>query len=81
VAIEVWELELVVRAGLSPIEAIQAATRNTAELCQVSDKVGTLEAGKLADIIATPGDPSADITALRDICFVMKDGVVVRNDL
>jgi imidazolonepropionase-like amidohydrolase len=78
---EVWEIELMVRAGLSPLEAIQAATRNTAELCQVADSVGTLEADKFADLIATPGDPSSEITALRDIRFVMKGGVVVRNDL
>lgn len=78
---EVWEIELMVRAGLSPMEALQAATRNAAEVCQVADQLGTLEAGKLADIIAVPGDPIADIRALRDIRLVMKDGVVVRNSL
>ncbi len=77
---EVWEMELMVRAGLSPMEAIQAATLNAAELCQVADQVGTLETGKFADIIGTPADPSTDITALRDIRFVMKDGEIVRND-
>jgi imidazolonepropionase-like amidohydrolase len=78
---QLWEMELMVRAGLSPMEAIEAATRNAAEVCQVADQVGTLEVGKLADVIAVPGDPSADITCLRDIRFVMKDGRVVRNDL
>jgi imidazolonepropionase-like amidohydrolase len=78
---EVWEIELMVRAGLSPMEAIQAATRNTAELCQVADQVGTLEPGKLADLIATPADPTRDITALRQMRLVMKDGTVIRNEL
>jgi imidazolonepropionase-like amidohydrolase len=76
-----WEMELMVRAGLSPAEAIEAATRNAAEICQLSDQVGTLEAGKLADLIAIPGDPTTDITRLRDLRFVMKNGVVVRNTL
>lgn len=78
---EVWEIELMVRAGLSPMAALQAATRNAAELCQVEDRLGTLEPGKLADLIAMPGDPSSDITALRDIRFVMQDGIVVRNEI
>lgn len=77
----VWELELMVQAGLSSMEALQAATRNSADVCQVSDRLGTLEAGKLADIIAVLGDPIADIRVLRQIRFVMKDGVVVRNSL
>ncbi|MGH2403107.1 MAG: amidohydrolase family protein [bacterium] len=77
----VWELELMVQAGLSPMEALQAATRNAAEVCQVSDRLGTLEVGKLADIIGILGDPTSDVRALRSIRFVMKDGVVVRNSL
>jgi imidazolonepropionase-like amidohydrolase len=77
----VWEMELMVQAGLSPAEALAAATRNAAEVCQVAGDLGTLEAGKFADIIAVPGDPAADIRALRAIQFVMKDGVVVRNSL
>ncbi|HZQ09400.1 MAG TPA: amidohydrolase family protein [Anaerolineae bacterium] len=74
---QVWEMELMGRAGLSPMEVLQAATRNAAVVCQVEDRVGTLEPGKLADLIATPNDPSADLRALRDIRFVMKDGQVV----
>jgi imidazolonepropionase-like amidohydrolase len=78
---QVWEIELMVRAGLSPMAALQAATRNAAELCQVDDRLGTLEPGKLADLIAMPGDPLSDITALRDIRFVMQNGEIVRNEL
>jgi imidazolonepropionase-like amidohydrolase len=74
-----WEMELMARAGLSPMEVLQAATRNAAQICQVDDRLGTLEAGKLADLVAMPGDPSADLHALRDIRFVMKDGVVVKG--
>jgi imidazolonepropionase-like amidohydrolase len=73
------EIELMVRAGLSEMEALMAATRNTADLCQVSDRLGTLEVGKTADVIAVGGNPVADIKALREIKFVMKDGEVVRN--
>jgi imidazolonepropionase-like amidohydrolase len=75
------EIELMVRAGLSEMEALMAATKNTAGLCQVADRLGTLEAGKLADIIAVKGDPSANIEALRECKLVVKDGEIVRDDL
>jgi imidazolonepropionase-like amidohydrolase len=63
------------------MEALMAATKNTAHLCQVADRLGTLEAGKTADLIAVEGNPVADIKALRKIRYVMKDGEVVRNTL
>jgi imidazolonepropionase-like amidohydrolase len=75
----VREIELMVQAGLSEMEALMAATANPARLCQVADRLGTLEAGKLADIIAVEGNPVADIKALRGIRLVMKDGVFVRS--
>jgi imidazolonepropionase-like amidohydrolase len=73
------ELTHLVRLGMKPLDAIKAATRVDAELFGIAARTGTLEAGKLADIIAVPGDPSADIRAVTRVFFVMKDGVVHRN--
>ncbi|HKW34471.1 MAG TPA: amidohydrolase family protein [Candidatus Acidoferrum sp.] len=67
-------------AGMSPMEIIRAATRNGAELLGMGDRIGTLEAGKLADIIAVPGDPLKDVKALEHARFVMKGGVVAKNE-
>jgi imidazolonepropionase-like amidohydrolase len=75
----VREIELMVYAGLSETEALMAGTKNTAELCQVADRLGTLEVGKIADVIAVEGNPVTDIKTLRKIVFVMKDGEIVRN--
>jgi imidazolonepropionase-like amidohydrolase len=68
-----------VALGLSPIEAISACTHQAAEALGLQDRTGTLEPGKWADVIATPLDPSHDISRLRDVRFVMKGGV--RQDL
>lgn len=65
--------------GMTPIDALRSATANTAELFGVQAKLGTLEKGKLADIVAMPGDPTADITATERVSFVMKDGNIIRN--
>ena len=65
--------------GMTPIAIIHAATRDAAELLGLQDRIGTLEPGKQADIIAVPGDPLKDITALERATFVMKGGVVVKN--
>lgn len=73
------EFKLMVDLGLPPIEALKSATSNDAELLGVSQKTGTLEKGKLADIIAMPGDPTNDITATERVSFVMKEGKVIRN--
>ncbi len=72
------EFALMVEAGMPPLEAIRAATRSAAELLGVSDRLGSLEAGKLADVVAAPGDPAADVTVLERIDFVMKSGVIER---
>ena len=72
---------LVKRAGLSPTRAIQAGTIVNAEAIGWADRVGSLEKGKYADVIAVAGDPLADITELQRVKFVMKGGRVVRNDL
>ena len=74
-----FELECLVRFGLSPLEAIQAATRDAAEACEMGDQVGTLEPGKLADLIATEGNPLQDISALHRVRLVMKEGLLYEN--
>jgi imidazolonepropionase-like amidohydrolase len=67
--------------GMEPIEAIQAATITAAELMGWTDRVGSLEVGRFADLIAVVGDPLSDIRVLESINFVMKGGVVVRNEI
>jgi imidazolonepropionase-like amidohydrolase len=70
------EFELMVKHGMSPAAAIEAATMNAATLLGVEKDVGSLEPGKAADIIAVSGDPTKDVTVLKQVQFVMKDGVV-----
>ena len=67
--------------GMKPIEAIQAATIHAADAIGWSSKVGSIEPGHDADIIAVNGDPLANVRLLESVKFVMKDGEVVRNDL
>jgi len=69
---------LVTRAGLTPVRAIQAGTIVNAEVLGWKDRVGSIEKGKFADVVAVPGDPLTDITALQRVSFVMKGGKVVR---
>src|SRR3989454_3296341 len=73
------EFALMTGLGMAPIDALRAATANDADLLGVGQAVGTLEKGKRADIVAMPGDPTADITATERVSFVMKDGKIVRN--
>jgi imidazolonepropionase-like amidohydrolase len=75
------EFKLMVDLGMSPIDALKSATASDAELLGIAQKVGTLEKGKLADVIAVPGDPTADITATEHVSFVMKEGRIVRQVL
>jgi imidazolonepropionase-like amidohydrolase len=72
---------LVERAGLSPARAIQAGTSINAEALGWQDRVGSLDKGKYADLIAVRGDPLADITELQRVVLVMKGGAIVRNEL
>jgi imidazolonepropionase-like amidohydrolase len=72
---------LVKRAGLSPARAIQSGTSVNAEALGWSDKIGSIEKGKFADLVAVSGDPLADITELQRVKFVIKGGKVVRNDM
>ncbi|HEY6386532.1 MAG TPA: amidohydrolase family protein [Candidatus Acidoferrum sp.] len=73
------ELVAMTKRGLTPIEAIRAATTNAAELLAWPDRVGSVEAGKYADLIAVEGDPVGDVTVLRNVKFVMKGGKVMRH--
>ena len=73
------EFVFMVEGGMSPAEALRAATVNAAELLGESDRLGTLAPGKLADIVAVPGNPLADIAITGSVDFVMKQGVVYRK--
>lgn len=73
------EFELMVEGGMSPMKAIQSATLEAARLLKAEDRLGTIEPQKLADIIAVNGDPLAEIGTLRNVVFVMKDGVVYKQ--
>ena len=74
------EFVYMTEAGMPALEAIKCATVNASELIGVSDKVGTIEKGKLADIVAVEGDPTKDIHVMGSVKFVMKDGVVYKNE-
>jgi len=76
---QINQFAIFVRAGMKPLAAIRTATSVDAALLGVPDR-GTLEAGKLADLVAVPGDPSRDIAVMERLFFVMKGGTVVRND-
>jgi imidazolonepropionase-like amidohydrolase len=69
-----------VRWGLTPMQAIQAATVNAADLLGWADRVGSIEPGRFADIIAVGGDPLSDVTLLEHVAFVMKGGQVVKEE-
>src|SRR5216683_2571703 len=73
------EFGALVSGGMTPIEALRAATMNGAELLGRSSEIGTLEPGKFADIVAVDGDPLADITVMEKVVFVMKGGEVYKN--
>ncbi len=74
------EFAVMVKLGLTPLQAIQSATINDADLLGWSDKAGAIEPGKWADIIAVDGDPLTDVTTLERVKFVMKGGEVVKNE-
>jgi imidazolonepropionase-like amidohydrolase len=74
------EFHLMVDLGMKPIDALRSAAIADAELLALQDKIGTLEAGKFADIIAVPGNPTENIRQTEKAFFVMKEGVIYRND-
>ena len=75
------EFAYMVKFGMTPVHAIRAATTDAAQLMGWQDRVGSLEAGKFADVVAVEGDPTADITELERVKFVMKGGHVFKNEL
>jgi imidazolonepropionase-like amidohydrolase len=76
----VEEFHLLVDVGMKPIDALKAGTSADAELLGLADKIGTLEAGKVADVVAVPGDPVQNIRQTEHVFFVMKEGVIYKND-
>jgi imidazolonepropionase-like amidohydrolase len=74
------EFGKMVEMGLTPLQSIQAGTVNAADLLGWTDKIGTIEAGKWADIVAVDGDPLQDVTTLEHVKFVMKGGEVIKNE-
>lgn len=75
------EFSYLVKYGMTPAQAIQTATTVAAEMMGWQDRIGSIEKGKFADVIAVSGDPLMDITELERIRFVMKGGLVIRNDV
>jgi len=73
------EIVALVDRGMTPAQALRAATITSAQLVEMDDELGQLAPGYLADIIAVPGDPTHDITRLQEVCFVMKDGRIHRE--
>src|SRR5216117_1614466 len=73
------EFKVMVDLGMPPIEALRSATTNDAELLGIAQKVGKLEKGKLADVIAMPGDPTIDITVTERVSLVMREGKIIRR--
>ena len=74
------EFHVYVKLGMTPLAAIQTATLNAADLLGWTDRVGSLEPAKCADMIAVDGDPTRDVTVLEHVRFVMKGGVVYKNE-
>jgi imidazolonepropionase-like amidohydrolase len=75
------EFEYMVKFGMTPVQAILAATSGAAQLMGWQDRIGSLEAGKFADVVAVSGDPTTDITELERVKFVMKGGQIYKNEL
>lgn len=74
------EFVLMAADGMTPARCLRAGTSSAADLLGLADKIGTLEMSKLADIVAVPGNPFDDIRVTQSVLFVMKEGVIYRND-
>ena len=66
-------------AGQTPMQIMVAATQNAARVCNLSNELGTLEAGKIADVLVVNGDPLQDVRALTQVRLVIHNGIVIRN--
>ena len=69
------EIQLLVQAGFSPVEAIQIATKNGADFLGIADRVGTVSSGRQADLVVVNGDPATDISDIRKVEFVLRKGL------
>jgi imidazolonepropionase-like amidohydrolase len=74
------EFHQMVDLGMKPVAALKAGTSADADLLGMSDKIGTLESGKLADIVAVPGNPVENIRQTEHVFFVMKEGTIFKNE-
>ncbi len=74
------EFKLLIQNGMAPMDAVFAATRNAADLIGASDRIGSVQEGRFADLVAVDGDPLADVSQFEKVRFVMKGGVVYRKD-
>jgi imidazolonepropionase-like amidohydrolase len=73
------EIERFVEHGYTPLEVIVAATKINAEVCGASERLGTVEEGKLADLVVVDGDPLRDIKALRNTRIIIQEGKIIKN--
>ena len=76
----ITEIQLMCEAGMTTMQIIEAAPRNAAVVCGLGDSLGTIEPGKIADLLVISGDPLADLNALTSVVIVIREGVVVRDD-
>ena len=67
-------------AGMSPMQVLVAATKHAARVCNLEHELGTLEVGKIADILVVGGNPLEDIQSLKDVMLVIHNGVVIRDE-
>jgi imidazolonepropionase-like amidohydrolase len=75
------EIALMQKAGMTPMQIIMAATKHAAQVCNLGAQLGTLEPGKIADIIVVAGDPLDDMAAMRIVRIVAHNGILIRNDI
>jgi imidazolonepropionase-like amidohydrolase len=76
----ITEIELMAQAGMTPMQIIVAATRNAAHVCGLERELGTLEPGKLADVLVVDGDPLTDVHVLTQTRLVLRDGVIIMQE-